>query len=131
MVKDSLKDAVLAKESSQPQSSYEVVAMLTEFELKKILIDKMDKRSLTRVSGRMRTASVAAKTCQGDSSEFYLITGTFKTKKQQQYEHVGPEVTRSQEGKRSQDDDKRLCLVDDLKEVLNHIHIKSKIQVKA
>ncbi|GKB73897.1 putative reverse transcriptase domain-containing protein, partial [Tanacetum coccineum] len=32
------------------------------------------------------------------------------------YEHVGPEVTRSQEGKRSQDDDKRLCLVDDLKE---------------
>ncbi|GJZ84282.1 hypothetical protein Tco_0649621 [Tanacetum coccineum] len=35
---------------------------------------------------------------------------------QEQYEHVGPEVTRSQEGKRSQDDDKRLCLVDDLKE---------------
>ncbi|GJT39340.1 hypothetical protein Tco_0939205 [Tanacetum coccineum] len=36
---------------------------------------------------------------------------------QAQYEHVGPEVTRSQEGKISQDDDKRLCLVDDLKEV--------------
>ncbi|GJZ30951.1 hypothetical protein Tco_0575998, partial [Tanacetum coccineum] len=35
---------------------------------------------------------------------------------QEQYEHVGPEVTRSQEGKISQDDDKRLCLVDDLKE---------------
>ncbi|GJW10343.1 hypothetical protein Tco_1576170 [Tanacetum coccineum] len=34
---------------------------------------------------------------------------------QEQYEHIGPEVTRSQEGKRSQDDDKRLCLVDDLK----------------
>ncbi|GKA26332.1 hypothetical protein Tco_0712441 [Tanacetum coccineum] len=49
---------------------------------------------------------------------------------QEQYEHVGPEVTRSQEGKRSQDEDKRLCLVDDLKEVLNHIHIKSKIEVK-
>ncbi|GKA94006.1 hypothetical protein Tco_0815992 [Tanacetum coccineum] len=32
-----------------------------------------------------------------------------------QYEHVGPKVTRSQEGKRSQDDDDRLCLVDDLK----------------
>nr|GEW58526.1 hypothetical protein [Tanacetum cinerariifolium] len=43
MVKESLKDAVLAKESSQPQSSYEAVATLTEFELKKILIDKMDK----------------------------------------------------------------------------------------
>ncbi|GJU31670.1 hypothetical protein Tco_1175259 [Tanacetum coccineum] len=43
MVQESLKDLVLAKESSQPQSSYEAAATLTEFELKKILIDKMDK----------------------------------------------------------------------------------------
>ncbi|GJZ69714.1 hypothetical protein Tco_0633264, partial [Tanacetum coccineum] len=43
---------------------------------------------------------------------------------QEQYEHVGPEVTRSQEGKRSQDDDKRLCLVDDLKEDQVHIQVK-------
>ncbi|GKD40127.1 hypothetical protein Tco_1260334 [Tanacetum coccineum] len=43
MVKESLKDDVLAKESSQPQSSYEAAATLTEFELKKILIDKIDK----------------------------------------------------------------------------------------
>ncbi|GJR64612.1 hypothetical protein Tco_0010677 [Tanacetum coccineum] len=35
MVKESLEDVVLAKESSQPQSSYEVAAMLTEFEIKK------------------------------------------------------------------------------------------------
>nr|GEW94474.1 hypothetical protein [Tanacetum cinerariifolium] len=43
MVKESLEDTVLAKESSQPQSSYKVAVMLIEFELKKILIDKMDK----------------------------------------------------------------------------------------
>ncbi|GJV24262.1 hypothetical protein Tco_1376957 [Tanacetum coccineum] len=43
MVTKSLEHAVLAKESSQPQSSYEAAATLTEFELKKILIDKMDK----------------------------------------------------------------------------------------
>ncbi|GJX02621.1 hypothetical protein Tco_0186534 [Tanacetum coccineum] len=43
MVKESLKDVVLAKETSQPQSSYEATATLIEFELKKILIDKMDK----------------------------------------------------------------------------------------
>ncbi|GJR38166.1 hypothetical protein Tco_1213850 [Tanacetum coccineum] len=43
MVTESLEHAVLAKESSQPQSSYEPAATLTEFELKKILIDKMDK----------------------------------------------------------------------------------------
>ncbi|GJS00973.1 hypothetical protein Tco_0317481 [Tanacetum coccineum] len=38
---------------------------------------------------------------------------------QEQYEHVGPEVTRSQ------DDEKRLCLVDDLKEVQVHIQVKT------
>ncbi|GKE22782.1 hypothetical protein Tco_1434294 [Tanacetum coccineum] len=43
MVQESLEDAVLAKESSQPQSLYEAAATLTEFELKKILIDKIDK----------------------------------------------------------------------------------------
>ncbi|GJT62911.1 hypothetical protein Tco_1006444 [Tanacetum coccineum] len=36
------QDSILAKDSSQPQSTYEVAASLTEFELKKILIDKMD-----------------------------------------------------------------------------------------
>ncbi|GJX10173.1 hypothetical protein Tco_0200032 [Tanacetum coccineum] len=43
MVTELLEHAILAKESSQPQSSYEAAATLTEFELKKILIDKMDK----------------------------------------------------------------------------------------
>ncbi|GJV89407.1 hypothetical protein Tco_1533345 [Tanacetum coccineum] len=43
MVTKSLEHAVLAKESSQPQSSYEAAATLTKFELKKIMIDKMDK----------------------------------------------------------------------------------------
>ncbi|GJR37597.1 hypothetical protein Tco_1213281 [Tanacetum coccineum] len=42
MVTESLEHVVLAKESSQLQSTYEAVASLTEFELKKILIDKMD-----------------------------------------------------------------------------------------
>ncbi|GKA32568.1 hypothetical protein Tco_0718935, partial [Tanacetum coccineum] len=44
MVIESLEEAVLAKESSQLQSSYEAAATLIEFELKKILIDKMDKK---------------------------------------------------------------------------------------
>nr|GEV61787.1 hypothetical protein [Tanacetum cinerariifolium] len=43
MVKELLEDAILAKESSRPQSSYEEAATLTEFKLKKILIDKIDK----------------------------------------------------------------------------------------
>nr|GEY27684.1 uncharacterized mitochondrial protein AtMg00810-like [Tanacetum cinerariifolium]GEY30193.1 uncharacterized mitochondrial protein AtMg00810-like [Tanacetum cinerariifolium] len=40
---ESHKDVVLAKSSSQPQSSYVVATSLTEYELKKILIDKMEK----------------------------------------------------------------------------------------
>ncbi|GJW08243.1 hypothetical protein Tco_1570666 [Tanacetum coccineum] len=43
MITESFKHVVLAKESSQPQSSYVAAATLTEFELKNILIDKMDK----------------------------------------------------------------------------------------
>ncbi|GKA16395.1 hypothetical protein Tco_0696142, partial [Tanacetum coccineum] len=42
MVTKSLEHAVLAKESSQPKSTYEAATSLTEFELKKILIDIMD-----------------------------------------------------------------------------------------
>ncbi|GJR15219.1 hypothetical protein Tco_0797871 [Tanacetum coccineum] len=40
---ESLKDVVLAKLSSQPQSIYEAATSLTKFKLKKILIDKMEK----------------------------------------------------------------------------------------
>ncbi|GJU08698.1 hypothetical protein Tco_1125128 [Tanacetum coccineum] len=46
MINESLEYVVLAKESSQPQSSYEAATTLTEFELKKILIDKMDESEL-------------------------------------------------------------------------------------
>ncbi|GKC23638.1 hypothetical protein Tco_1025788 [Tanacetum coccineum] len=42
IITESLEHAVLAKESSQPNLTYEAVASLTEFKLKKILIDKMD-----------------------------------------------------------------------------------------
>ncbi|GJS04750.1 hypothetical protein Tco_0321258 [Tanacetum coccineum] len=42
MVTESLEHAVLAKESSQPKSTYEAASLLTEFELQKIIIDKMD-----------------------------------------------------------------------------------------
>ncbi|GJX73496.1 hypothetical protein Tco_0312091 [Tanacetum coccineum] len=43
MVEELLKEVPLAKVSSQPQLAYEAATTLTEFELKKILIDKMNK----------------------------------------------------------------------------------------
>ncbi|GJT43150.1 hypothetical protein Tco_0951865 [Tanacetum coccineum] len=39
----SLENVVLAKSYSQPQSTYETATSLTEFELKKILLDKLEK----------------------------------------------------------------------------------------
>nr|GFA00029.1 hypothetical protein [Tanacetum cinerariifolium] len=41
----SLANVVLVKSSSQPKSTYEATASLTEFELKKILLDKMQKKA--------------------------------------------------------------------------------------
>ncbi|GJW69094.1 hypothetical protein Tco_0123518 [Tanacetum coccineum] len=43
MIEESRNEVILAKVSSQPPSSYEATASLTEFELNKILIDKMEK----------------------------------------------------------------------------------------
>ncbi|GJS91951.1 hypothetical protein Tco_0774587 [Tanacetum coccineum] len=42
-VNESIENIMLAKSSSQPQSTYEAIASLTEFKLKKILLDKMQK----------------------------------------------------------------------------------------
>ncbi|GJU94814.1 hypothetical protein Tco_1319570 [Tanacetum coccineum] len=43
LIRESRDEVNLARSSSQPQSTYEADSTLTEFELKKILIDKMEK----------------------------------------------------------------------------------------
>ncbi|GKB63983.1 retrovirus-related pol polyprotein from transposon TNT 1-94 [Tanacetum coccineum] len=45
---------------------------------------------------------------------------------QKKYEHVGPKVTSTQDGKRSQDDDMRLCSADDLNELKDRMQVKLK-----
>ncbi|GKA24768.1 hypothetical protein Tco_0710801 [Tanacetum coccineum] len=47
-ITESLENVVLAKSSSQPQSTYEAAASLTEFELKKIQLDKLEKNKSYR-----------------------------------------------------------------------------------
>nr|GEX50145.1 hypothetical protein [Tanacetum cinerariifolium] len=44
-INESLENVILAKSSFQPKSTYEAAASLTEFELKKILLDKIQKRN--------------------------------------------------------------------------------------
>nr|GEU64122.1 hypothetical protein [Tanacetum cinerariifolium] len=42
-INESLENVILAKSSSQPKSTYEAEESLTEFELKKILLDKLER----------------------------------------------------------------------------------------
>ncbi|GJW40968.1 copia protein [Tanacetum coccineum] len=48
LIQVSRDEVTLAKMSSQPYSTYEAAATLTEFELKKILLDKMEKTAKTK-----------------------------------------------------------------------------------
>nr|GEV93615.1 retrovirus-related Pol polyprotein from transposon TNT 1-94 [Tanacetum cinerariifolium] len=53
-VTESLEATVLTRYSSQPQSSYEAAATLSEFEITKILIDKMEKNKSFHVTDYKR-----------------------------------------------------------------------------
>ncbi|GJV91367.1 hypothetical protein Tco_1539180 [Tanacetum coccineum] len=49
-ITESLENVVLVKSSSQPQSTYEATTSLIEFELKKILLDKLEKSKSYRAA---------------------------------------------------------------------------------
>nr|GEY94504.1 hypothetical protein [Tanacetum cinerariifolium] len=51
---ESLEAAILTRSSSQPQSSYEAAATLSEFKLTKILIDKMEKNKSFEIADYKR-----------------------------------------------------------------------------
>ncbi|GJR16811.1 hypothetical protein Tco_0965338 [Tanacetum coccineum] len=66
--------------------------------------------SATLISSFLKRRSVKVKELQER-----CIIKAFKLKNQEKYEHVSSKVTSTQDGKTPQEDDKRLCLVDDLK----------------
>ncbi|GJQ94405.1 hypothetical protein Tco_0005544 [Tanacetum coccineum] len=53
-ITESLENVVFTKSSSQPISTYEAASSLTEFELKKILLDKIEKSTLYRATPEHR-----------------------------------------------------------------------------
>ncbi|GJT26363.1 hypothetical protein Tco_0906638 [Tanacetum coccineum] len=53
-INELLENVVLAKSSSQPKSTYEAAALLTEFEFKKILLDKIEKSKSYQVAPEHR-----------------------------------------------------------------------------
>ncbi|GJT98450.1 hypothetical protein Tco_1093968 [Tanacetum coccineum] len=81
----------------------------------------------------LRTASTAAKPCQGDSSPFYLITGRnsrrFRNSDEYNHdpekcEHVGPKVTTSHGGNNTTRMIWRFTVADDLKECSKITQVK-------
>ncbi|GJT10765.1 hypothetical protein Tco_0857807 [Tanacetum coccineum] len=70
-VTKSLEATVLARSSSQPKSTYEAAASLSEFELTKILIDKMEKnKSYNKVEYKRELYDALVKSYQTDKDLF-------------------------------------------------------------
>ncbi|GJY77965.1 hypothetical protein Tco_0483766 [Tanacetum coccineum] len=99
MVKESLEDDVLAKESSQPQFSYEVAATLIEFELKKILINKMDKSESYLVAPEHRECYEGLKKSYDLDKSIFSTYGLKKRKTgKDAVPAIGPKAKESQSG---------------------------------
>ncbi|GJS63803.1 hypothetical protein Tco_0678367, partial [Tanacetum coccineum] len=72
---ESLEDVFLAKYSSQPQSTYEAVASLTEFESKKILIDKMEKSQSNLTTDKHKELYKALVNSYNVDKDIFLVYG--------------------------------------------------------
>nr|GEU67788.1 hypothetical protein [Tanacetum cinerariifolium] len=83
-VKESLEDAVLAKSLSQPKSTYEAAASLFEFELTKILIDKMEEyKSYLRADYKRELYNALVKSYNTDKDLFDTYGEVFVLKRSQ------------------------------------------------
>ncbi|GJR23624.1 hypothetical protein Tco_0972151 [Tanacetum coccineum] len=72
---ESLEDVVLARSSSQPQSTYEAVASLTKFELKKILIDKIEKSQSNHTADEHKELYKALVNSYNVDKDLFLVYG--------------------------------------------------------
>ncbi|GJX62944.1 hypothetical protein Tco_0295844 [Tanacetum coccineum] len=80
-VTESLEAAVLKRSSSQPQSTYKADAALSEFELTKILIDKMEKnKSYDKADHKRELYDALVKSYQTDKDLFNTYGEVFTLK---------------------------------------------------
>ncbi|GKB11174.1 retrovirus-related pol polyprotein from transposon TNT 1-94 [Tanacetum coccineum] len=83
-VTESLEAAVLAKSSSQPKSTYEAAASLSEFELTKILMDNMEEnKSHLRADYKRELYDALVKSYNTDKDLFDTYGNVFTLKKGQ------------------------------------------------
>ncbi|GJS69497.1 hypothetical protein Tco_0702338 [Tanacetum coccineum] len=80
-VTESLEAEVLVKLTNQPQTSYAIAASLSEFEFKKILIDKMEENksiNITDIQKNLYNALVELYSCDKDIISSYSDVVTLK-----------------------------------------------------
>ncbi|GJZ01326.1 hypothetical protein Tco_0519287 [Tanacetum coccineum] len=81
-IDESLENVVFTKSSSQPTSTYEAATSLTEFELKKILLDKIEKSKSYRAAPEHRQLYDAlVKSYKMDKDLFESYVNTFSLKR--------------------------------------------------
>nr|GEU37283.1 reverse transcriptase domain-containing protein [Tanacetum cinerariifolium] len=80
-INESLKNVVLAKSSSQPKSTYEAVESLTEFELKKILLDKMERSESYKTSAHKELCEGLVKSYNLDKDLFLSYGNVYSLKR--------------------------------------------------
>ncbi|GKF55789.1 hypothetical protein Tco_0166129, partial [Tanacetum coccineum] len=84
MIEESLNQVNLANSSSQPQSTYEAAATLTEFELKKILIDKMKSSKSYLTAPEHRECYDSLKKSYNIDMDFFSFYDVYSLKRSQQ-----------------------------------------------
>ncbi|GJY59356.1 hypothetical protein Tco_0459248 [Tanacetum coccineum] len=92
-VTESLEAAILAKSSSKPKSTYKVVASLLEFELTKIIIDKMEEHKSylsAEYKKELYDALVKSYNTDKDLFESYSEVFTLKRSRDDKYKDQDP-----------------------------------------
>nr|GEY06563.1 hypothetical protein [Tanacetum cinerariifolium] len=124
-VTESLKATVLARSSSQPKSTYEAAASLSEFELTKILIDKMKKKkSYDKADYKRELYDALVKSYQANKDLFdtYVEVFTLKMSRDDKDKDQDPSAgsdrgtkrrKSSKKAKSSKDSSKPLSLISD------------------
>ncbi|GKE44169.1 hypothetical protein Tco_1471453 [Tanacetum coccineum] len=81
LIKESRDEVTLAKVSSQPQSTYEAASTLTEFELKKILLDKMEKSKSYLTAPKHRDCYDSLKKSYALDKDFFYSYDVYSLKR--------------------------------------------------
>ncbi|GJX85371.1 hypothetical protein Tco_0421054 [Tanacetum coccineum] len=100
---DTLEGEVLKRSSNQPQSSYAAAASLTEFELKKIIIDKIEEnKSMNRsdVQNNLYNALIESYNSDKDILTSYGDVVTLKRERNDQDKDEEPSVVSNRGSKR-------------------------------